>query len=81
MPVSRRALVLVGCCALAPLAARADGPPPPAVAVPDAEFLEFLGNGDDAEADADLKKYLAQRDAAAHLDDAKAAPKRGSEKP
>jgi hypothetical protein len=72
-------LVLLGCCALAPLAARADAPPPPAVAAPDAEFLEFLGNGDDA--DADLKQYLAQRDAAARADDAKAAPKRGSEKP
>jgi hypothetical protein len=70
----RPGLVVAGWCALHATAAE----PPPAP-VPDAEFLEFLGNGDDA--DADLKQYLAKREHAVKPDDAKAAPTRGSEKP
>jgi len=73
----RRALLVAGWCALGPAGALADTPPPPPP--PDAEFLEFLGNGDDA--DADLKQFLAKREHAVSSDDAKAAPTRGSEKP
>jgi hypothetical protein len=71
----RSVLVVAGWCGLH--AAVAAEPPP--VPVPDAEFLEFLGNGDDA--DADLKQYLAKREHAVKPDDAKAATTRGSEKP
>lgn len=48
---------LLACCALltGPTAGRAVDAKAPS---PDAELLEFLGSGDDA--DADLKDYLAQ---------------------
>ncbi len=72
----RSGLVVAGWCALQAAAAAAEPPPAP---VPDAEFLEFLGNGDDA--DADLKQFLAKREHAVKQDDAKAATTRGSEKP
>jgi hypothetical protein len=70
--VARRGLLVAGWCALH--AALAAPPPPP----PDPEFLEFLGNSDDS--DQDLKQALAKREQAVKPDDAKAAPKRGSEK-
>jgi hypothetical protein len=70
----RPGLVVAGLC-LFGLAA-AEPPPPPA---PDAELLEFLGNGDDA--DADLKQFLAKREHALKQDDAKTAKTSGSEKP
>ena len=70
----RSGLVVAGWWALH--AAAAEPPPAPA---PDAEFLEFLGNGDDT--DADLKQFLAKRERAVKPDDAKAATTRGSEKP
>jgi len=66
------ALWLALCCAAHPAAAN---PPPPA---PDAEMLEFLGRGDDA--DSELQHYLLSREQAAASQDAKPAPKRGSEK-
>ena len=65
--------MVAGWCALHAVTAVATEPPPP-----DADFLEFLGNGDDA--DADLKQYLAKRERAMKPDDAKAATTRGSEK-
>jgi len=71
----RRGLVIAGWCVLQAAAAGAMEPPPPP---PEADFLEFLGNGDDA--DADLKQYLAKRERAMKSDDAKSATTRGSEK-
>ena len=41
-------------------------------------MLEFLGRGDDA--DSELQHYLLSREQAAASQDAKPAPKRGSEK-
>jgi len=51
----------------------------PKTATPEPEFLEYLGSGDDV--DADLKKYLAEHPRVATPDNAKPAPKRGSEQP
>jgi hypothetical protein len=57
----------------------------PKPTTPDAEFLEFLGNGDDA--DPELQKYLAKREpatstaVAVKTEVARPAAKDGSEKP
>ncbi len=69
-------LLLAGWCLLGAGAALAVEAKP---AAPDAEFLEFLGNGDDA--DPELQKYLAGREHAAKTEAAKPAAKDGSEKP
>ncbi len=72
--LARQVLLVAGWCALH--AAVAAEPPPPA---PDAEFLEFLGNGDDA--DADLQQYLTKRERPVKSVEANVAPTRESEKP
>ncbi len=70
----RRRMLVVGLGALAGLAAHAGAPDPKPV-VPDSDFLEYLGSGDDL--DPEFQKYLAQPDGA-EKQDAKPAPKRGS---
>ena len=74
--VVRRRTLLAGLGSLLGLAclAHAADPKP---AAPDSDFLEFLGSSDDA--DPELQQYLTKRDLA-ETQDAKPAPKRGSEK-
>jgi hypothetical protein len=71
--VGRRA-VLVGLGPLIGLACAAHAADPKP-AGPDSEFLEYLGNSDDA--DTELQQYLAKPDQS-ETQDAKPAPKRGS---
>ncbi len=71
---ARRAALLLGLGVAC--AAFAADPKPAAPKAPDAELLEYLGGGDDV--DAELQEYLAQRDAA-KAQDTKPAPKGGSE--
>jgi len=76
MPALCGRLLLVGWCALnAAAAVAADAKP----AVPDAEFLEFLGNGDDA--DPELQQFLAARERTVRPEAAKQAARDGSDKP
>lgn len=69
------AATLLGATALGALDARAADPKPAdSHAVPDAEFLEFLGGNDDV--DPDLQQYLASPQATTNDD--RPAPRRGS---
>ena len=67
---------LFGAVSLGAMQGRAEEPKPADshAAVPDAEFLEFLGGNDDV--DPDLQKYLASPQAAPNDD--RPAPRRGS---
>ncbi|HUO80932.1 MAG TPA: hypothetical protein VMU00_12395 [Steroidobacteraceae bacterium] len=71
--VGRRALLL-GLGPLLGLACSAQTTDPKPVS-PDAELLEFLGSGDDV--DAELQKYLAKQPPS-ETQDPKPTPKRGS---
>lgn len=70
------AVALVGVLSLGAMPGRAAEPKPADshAAVPDADFLEFLGSNDDV--DPDLQKYLASPQAAPNDDTP--APRRGS---